>query len=165
MESRLKFQINDLENAIRNVKAAYPELTEDEEFLLDVLEGETSLHDVVGKLVDGAREQKAMQDAVGDMIETLRGRQGAWKVREAATRNLILRLLQVAGVRKVTIPQATVSIAAARKTVVIIDETQLPEEAFVVEKRVSKTKLKSLLEEGDVTGAAFSNGGETLTIR
>lgn len=160
-----RFELADLENAIRNLKAAFPEVADDEDFLADVLEGETDLHAVIGKLVDQAREQKAMEQAVVGMLETLEGRIMAWRKRQEATRSLMLKLLNVAGVRKVTLPQATVSIANGRKRVEIIDEAQLPASAWVVDKRVSKALVKDLLEIGDCPGAAFSNGEETLTIR
>lgn len=160
-----RFEIADLENAIRNLKALFPELADDETLFADVLEGETTIHETLGKLVDSVREFAAMETAVDEMVTKLLQRAEVWACRQKAGRALIQKLMNIAAQRKIVLPQATISIANGRKSVVVIDETQLPEEAFIVEKKVSKSKLKELLEAGDVAGAAFSNGAETLTIR
>lgn len=164
-EKGLRFALADLEQAIRAVRTAYPEVNDDEDLLADTLEGSTDLHEVIGKLVDQAREEKAQADAVKSMIETLDTRAYRWQWREKATRALIQRLLDIAGQRKITLPQATVSIANGRKSVVIVDESKLPPQVWVAEPKVSKAKVKELLDAGDCPGAAFSNGGDVLTIR
>lgn len=161
-----RFEVADLENAIRNLKAAFPELAEDDDLFADVLEGETTLHETLGKLVDMAREQKAMQTAVDEMIIALNARGDLWQKRETATRALILKLMNIAAQRKVVLPQATIAIANGRKGVVITDEEALPPEAFVMRRFVSRTQIKDLLEAGkEVPGAALTNGAETLVLR
>lgn len=162
----MRFEIHDLEQAVRAIRAAFPSITEDEELFADTLEGETNLHEIIGKLVDQSREQKANGVAVACMIDALSAREEAWKSREAATRALILKIMNMASQRKIVLPQATVSIANGRAAIIVTDESQLPEDCFVVEKKVSKTKIKAMIDRGEtVPGAVISNGNETLTIR
>jgi hypothetical protein len=162
---QIRFKLADLEQAIRAIRAAFPEIEDDAELYSDTLEGETGLHDLIGFLVDQAREQRANAVCVETMIESLKSRVEVWDHRADATRALILKVMNLANQRKIVLPQATVSIAVGRKGVAIIDETQLPAEAFVIEKKVSKKQIKDLLEAGDCPGAAFTNGSETLMIR
>lgn len=162
----MRFEIHDLEQAVRNLKASFPELADDDEFFADVLEGETDFRTVIGKLVDQSREQKAHAAAVKSMADALVARRAVWEFREKATRALIQRIMNIADQRKLVLPQATISIANGRAGVAIIDESLLPDEAFVIEKKVSKTKVRDMLDCGVVLdGAVLTNGSETLIIR
>lgn len=80
-------------------------------------------------------------------------------------RALAMKLLYVADVEKLTLPEATYSMRAVPPAVVILDEDQLPDAACKFTRVPDKTAIKSMLDVGEVPGATMSNGGRTLSIR
>jgi hypothetical protein len=59
----------------------------------------------------------------------------------------------------------TVSYRANPQSVVIVDESKIPDEYKKTTITVDKAALKKALQDGDVLGAQLSNGGESLQVR
>ena len=166
MEKGLRFAVGDLEVQVRLLLQNYPELAEDEQLLEDMLDGSTDFTDVMSRLVTNARLYKANGSALQELVKDMIARREKWDAREKLARSMMLRLMHLAGIRKVVLPQGTVSIGAGRTGVVITDEEKLPESCFNITKTVSKTKVKELLDAGEkLEGATLTNGGEVLTLR
>jgi hypothetical protein len=73
--------------------------------------------------------------------------------------------MELADLKKMALPEATITIQNAPAKVVITDEEKLPDEVMKVSFSVDKVKLKEMLKEGPVDGAELSNGGTMLVIR
>ena len=74
--------------------------------------------------------------------------------------------LDALGLTKWRHAEFSVSVSAARPGVVITDEAALPDQAWRVERKIDKAKLRELLEAGEVVpGAELANGIPTMTVR
>jgi hypothetical protein len=150
---------------ISNLLLLYPELAEDETLRADSIEAETEAIDVLRKIEQARRDAAAMAGAIATSIADLELRQKRFERREQAMRELAFKLMQIADLRKLEMPEATYSVRAVPPSVLITDEGALPDAAFKFVKTVSKTQIKKLLQSGPVAGATMTNGAMTLSIR
>lgn len=157
-----------LEREIDALLIDYPELTEDETLRADMIEGSTDAMKILGRVVEHMQEAEAMAAAVAKRVADLSSRQESFNRKGDAMRKLALRIMNAANLRKMHLPEATLSIRAVAPSIVITDATQLPEEFTVTktETRPDRQKIKEALQEGKIIpGACLSNGSETLSVR
>jgi hypothetical protein len=150
---------------INNLLLLYPELAEDETLRADSIEAETETIDVLRKIEQARRDAAAMAGAIATSIADLELRQKRFERREQAMRELAFRLMQIADLRKLEMPEATYSVRVVPPSVLITDEFALPDEACVLVRKPNKTEIKRLLQSGPVAGATMTNGAMTLSIR
>jgi hypothetical protein len=78
----------------------------------------------------------------------------------------MLQLLQAAHLRKLELPECTLSIRIGVPRVIIVDETEIPDEFCRIVSSPDKTKIKAALSEfKSVPGATLSNAEDGLTVR
>lgn len=155
-----------LEQAVSNLLDQFPELKDDPELLADVLEGQTDFNDVIAALAKDIKLSKANAAGIKEVVKELRERQARFEAKEEFNRNLILKLMEMAGVKKLTLPVATVNITNVSSSVMILDETAIPDAFMRIKKEPNKTAIKAAMETGQsVPGAAMSNGSTTVSIR
>jgi len=160
------FNISILKQSIELMMETYPELRTDEDLRLDMLEGSTNLLETIEKSLETLQETQALSDALHQQIQALRTRKDRFDNRINFYRELIKKLMEIGDLNKLQLPAATLSLTSKPVSVVIFDETQIPDDFMRIKKEPNKTKIKSELEAGKpVTGAALSNGGKTLTVR
>lgn len=158
--------INIVEREISDLLASFPELVEDEEFRLDVIQGQTDALEVLGKLLSEEREAAFLSAAIRERMDALSDRRSAAERRKDAYRSLMLRIMTAANLTKVPLAEATLSRRAVPPAVLITDENAIPEEYQRHKVEIDKTKLKDALKAGvAVPGAVLSNGGETISVR
>lgn len=139
---------------------------DDDVLVNDMIEAETELFDILEMLVRQMNDEAYMVEAIKQNIACLQERKQRYEKRSDSIRQLIFEVMQKAGLRKATLPAATLSIMNGRAKTIITDETMLPP-------RFLKTEVKPLLKEisdaikggEDVPGAMLSNGSETISIR
>ncbi|MBA1156896.1 siphovirus Gp157 family protein [Microvirga mediterraneensis] len=161
-------QISALERQIEDLIASYPELAEDETLRADMVQGSTDAEEILSKVVDRMMEAESMASAIGKRVDDLKSRQAAYDRRSDAMRKLAFRIMSAAQVRKMPLPEATLSIRAVPQSVVVTDMTKLPREYVKTktEESADRQKLKEALQEGkEIPGAMLSNGGETLAVK
>lgn len=144
----------------------YPELQEDETLKLDMLEGSTTFVEALRELE--CRRQEAVEFAAGiaSHITELETRLGRFERREKHLRELLLRLLQAGNLRKVELPEATLSVRPCPPRVIINDDANIPDYYWRVKREIDKTLVKAALKAGDtVPGCALSNQPDTINIR
>ena len=74
--------------------------------------------------------------------------------------------MEAAGVKKLTLPVATVNITNVSPSVMILDESAIPDDFMRIKKEPNKTAIKAALETGQsIAGAVMSNGSTTVSIR
>jgi hypothetical protein len=78
---------------------------------------------------------------------------------------VILSIMQRAELRKLELPEATISVAKTGRAVQVLDEEQIPDGFFKTKRELSKTLLKEALNAGEtVPGAVLDNGDITVRI-
>jgi hypothetical protein len=163
----MQFKFMDEALAAKAVKEAIEQAgLDDEQLVQDMIEGETSFLELSQRLLGKILETKAMVSVQKEILDSLKERKIRFETREEQLRALLQNALNLAGLRKLEFPEATVSVTPGRQSVVIVDEGQLPDEFMKIEKRPDKSAIKEVLARGlPVEGAALSNGAETLTVR
>ena len=74
--------------------------------------------------------------------------------------------MAAAGLSKVTLPSATISVSQAAPSVVIEDEASIPERFIRIKREIDKTAINAAVKAGEeIPGVVVSNGGSRLTIR
>lgn len=145
---------------------AYPDLQADEQLRADMLEGSTSLYEVLTRLVAIERDADSMTKAIASRISDLNARKDRNAKRKEAMRALMLRLLRAADVKKASLVEATVSVSKGRDSVEIVDESQVPPRFLKVVKSPDKAAIKEALDAGKkVKGAQIKTGEPTITVR
>jgi hypothetical protein len=158
-------QVELLRRTIQLILAHHPELAEDEDFKLDVLEGETDFHEVIHKLLRMAQDNMYLSDAAKSALHDIRERKDRFDRRVEAARSIIKTLMETAEIKKLEFPTATLYVRNTPQSVVVYDEDKIPDEFMRIKREPKLTDIKNALEKHDVPGASLSNGGTSLTIR
>lgn len=163
----MRLEASVIQHQIRNLIAQYPEIEEDEQLRADMIEGSTDTDDFLRMIERKRQEASSLAGAVASNIAELGLRQERFERREKAMRDLLMKILEAANLRKRELPEATLSLRAVAPKVVITDETALPDLACKFIRKPDLAKIKELLtdETGVCAGAEMSNGGTTISIR
>lgn len=155
-----------LKQQIDGLFVSYPELLEDEILLRDTLEGSTDLIEFLRSLETQRQDAVTLAEAIALNIENLRQRRARFERRDEAIRNLMFRLLQAAHLKKLELPEATLSVRLGVPKVVIVDESEIPDAFCRIKREPDKIKIKAALSEfKPVPGATLSNAEDTLSVR
>lgn len=158
--------IEALKQQIDALLTEYPELQEDEVLRADMLEGETELASIMKWLLNQEREAASMTDAIKLRSKEIGERKARYERRSEAMRKLMQSVLDRADLRKIELPEATISLRSVPRSLVIEDENLLPLEYGSNVWKPDRKAIKAALDEGkEVRGATLSNGGETISIR
>ena len=128
---------------ISDLIAVYPELEEDETLRADTLEGETDINNVLAKLVQEREAAYAMAEGVKAPVNDLRERKARLERRGDGYGEAIERVMAAAGLSKVTLPSATISVSLWRPMPV----------AWTVDRTRSSTSRLSVSRSADGTSA------------
>jgi len=151
---------------IAALRAAYPQIAEDEETWLLTLESETDLVEFLRAVVRRRLEADAFVGGLGTYMTELKERQYRLEQRVAATRAMAFRVMEAARLKKIELAEATLSIRAGVAKVIITDEARLPDNCVRIKREPNKVAIKELLDRGEhVPGAELSNSEPTLSTR
>jgi hypothetical protein len=145
---------------------ANPELAEDGDLRLDMIEGETDALRFIGKALSARQEAVSMQEAIKARVADLSERAARYGRKADAMKRLIKSVMQSADLDKLELPEATLSIAKPRSSVEVTDLDALPQGYFRLKKEADKTAIKKAIEAGEeIPGAVLSLGDESLMVR
>jgi hypothetical protein len=148
---------------VAEMRVRFPE---DEQFLLDTLEGQTDLFEIVGKLLDGIEYDDGQAAALISQIEARNIRLERAKARKAVRRDAIQSLMDAAGRDRLTLPEATLSVRRLAPKPTVTDAEAVPRHLCRVKHTPDMAAIKAEMEAGSaVPGVELSNGGASLTIR
>ena len=165
-ENYLAADVANLEALFADMLSAFPELEADEELRADMLEGETNFHAVLTRLVNGERDADSLAKSVALRISELQARKSRAERRKEAMRSLMFKLLKAAGLPRVPLAEATISIGKKAAAVEIVDEALLPSNVVKITTAPDKKAIADLLKAGtDVPGAKMGEAGEQLSVR
>lgn len=145
----------------------FPDLADDEQALLDTLEGESTLDRAAVAVFESALDDEGRASVIADRLDALAERRSRFQARAKAKRGVIASAMEDAGVKKIEAPEVTLSLRQTPAAVVITDEDAIPA-AYVkteIVKKLDKAALRDALNNGPVPGATLSNGGFSLTAR
>lgn len=156
----------ELEREIQTLLEQFPQLKDDQDLLADMLEGQTDFNEVIAALAKDIKLAKANVAGIKEVAKELKERQARFEAKEEFCRSLIHKLMDAAGVKKLTLPVATVNITNVSPSVMILDESAIPDDFMRIKKEPNKTAIKAALETGQsIAGAVMSNGSTTVSIR
>lgn len=151
---------------IADLKAAFPELVEDDQLLLDTIEGSTDLFSIISKAINERADALGMVDAIKARKSDLSSREARFERKGEAMKRLIQALMEAAGQDKLTLPEATISRTKGRKRVVVDDVSQLGQGFYTLARVADKDAIKAALDNGDtIPGAREEIGPSSITIR
>lgn len=134
---------------------------------LTVVEGETNLIEAIGKAVDRIATVDAHHKALAEQSVTLAARKARFEQQGELLRAAVLSAMGVADLKKLELPQATLTRKAVAPKAVILSEADIPSQFWKPQdpKLDRKAVLDALKAKEAVAGAELSNGGETIQIR
>jgi hypothetical protein len=145
-----------------------PGLDADEQLRADMIEGETSLHELVSKLLTENEDDEGQIMALEEQIGARSVRKERAKARIEARKNAIASLMDCAQQSSLKLPEATVSLRMLAPRPKVTDADQLPD-AFVDVVEVRKPNLdaiKEVIERGQsIPGVTMTNGASSLSVR
>jgi Mu-like prophage host-nuclease inhibitor protein Gam len=143
-----------------------PELADDPECLFDTLEGITDTKEQLAALVRSAMNDEALLGGIDVYLKKLADRKAHFAERAKRKRAIALHYMIDLNLKNLTVPDLTVTRRLIPPSVMIIDETKVPDEFMRIKKEPNKTAIKNALFHGEhVPGTAMSNGSETLAIK
>jgi hypothetical protein len=138
----------------------------DETLLIDMLTGETGLREFLDTGLDAKLKSDELIEGIGVRMANAKARRDRFEQRSDAVRSLMFKLMTHAGLRRVVLPEATLSISAGQSKVIITDESSLPPDCVRVHTSPNITEIKKRLARGEhVPGAEISNAEPFLTVR
>lgn len=162
----MKLDPSIVQQQIANMLVAVPELHDDDILRADMIEAETDAFVFLSKLVRMIGDAGALAGGTQQYIAELRERQARIERRIEGLRSLVFKVMESADLRKLELPEATLSVRAGSRKVVITDEARLPDSLIRVTREPDKQAIKNLLDAGqEVLGAELSNGAPSLSLR
>ena len=155
----------ELKVQIQSLMREFPEIAEDPDLRLDTLEGETELFEVLAVVLSDIRQAAAMVMATEMRISDLKARRDRYEAQERGWRKFAKELMDTANLRKVMLPEATLSIRNGQPSVRITDEKVLPENYWRIKAEPNISAIKEALKAGtEIPGAVLNNAPDTLAI-
>lgn len=151
---------------IHSLLARYPELAEDETLRLDMIEAETDAKVLLEQLVRKKAEADSYALGIKSYQDELGERRSRMERRSEAAKELMFKIMEAAGIPKLELQEATLSIRNGVPKVIITDEAALPAEFVKLVSSPMKSEIGKALKDGkEVPGASMSNAEPVLAIR
>lgn len=145
----------------------HPELLDDEEALELSIESETEAKEFLSRVVRAIQERQILCCGVNSYIGQLKEREDRYERAIDALRGLCRTVMDTAGLPKLELPSATLSLRKGQQKVIgNPDPGTLPNEFVRVKLEPNLTAIKEALQAGqDVPGCTLSNAEPSLAIR
>ena len=167
--NNIRVEIDALNATISNLILSYPELQEDETLRSDTFEGCSSMHEVLSRLLDMSQEAKSMAQAIKLRTDDLAARKARYERQEEGFRTLMQSVMERAGLPKVILPEATLSITHRKPAPFVTNEAALPDEfvTIVTTRKPNLEAIKTAVEKTSQlpAGVSMTNGRSSLVVR
>lgn len=163
-------ELNRMAEAIKNGLQSLKELCGDDDDLFnDMVEGEIDFEFFASYCAQQILADEAFVLALKSMIEDLQARKKHFEDRQARIRTLLAMTMDAAGLNKIVLPEATISLTQRPPALQITDEAAIPAQWWVRgDPKLDKRGLAAFLKANatnKVAGATLDNGSTTVTIR
>lgn len=151
---------------IENLILRFPEIAQDEILRGDMLDGETSISDVMTDLIRMGEDARAMRDATKDQLANLKARGERFERRLEFSRALMASIMNAADLRKFELPEGTIFMRNNPQQIVgEPDPAALPDDLVRIERKPDRAKIKEALKQGQVLpGLALSNSPPSIVV-
>lgn len=142
-------------------------LAGDDDLTADTIEGKTGLVEAIHAAVARLAEIEAHHEAIKSQMGNLKKRADRFDAQAERLRAAITLAMDMATIKKVELPIATVSLRSVPPKVVIASEADIPSDFWKQPDPVLDRKaiLEALKAKQPVAGAELSNGGMSITVR
>jgi predicted nuclease with TOPRIM domain len=151
--------------AERLLVAYRQQLGDDQEAAADLIEGETGLLEAVDAVL---ARLALIEDHIAALIDhgkKLNARNSRYKAQHEGLRQSLISAMELANLKRLERPTATLSRRAVPPSLVIVDQDAIPATYLIPQPpKVDSAALKAALKDGPVPGAELSNGGATISI-
>lgn len=138
----------------------------DDDLVADMIEGETDALEVADGLLERLTVIDSHIEALKIHETTIKERKARFNRGKDACRSGLLKLLEVAGLKKIERPLATFSRKRSVPALIEGSIDALPPELTRTKIEPDKTAIRQALERGQhIPGWALGNGGETISVR
>lgn len=164
-------RINAEIEAAKALKLALGEHAEDGDLLQDMIEGQTSLFEMIDAVVDQIGKEQELIDGIQKRQDELAARKERIRYRQAGFKAMIEQAMTIIETKKLERPEATLSLSKRADKLVIYDEAEVPAQFFkrqdpVIDKKSLTAALKAIDDPRDaIPGARLEPSPQTLTIR
>lgn len=132
----------------QQVSAMVAMLPEDDaELRADMLEAETDLFEMVSRLLAWIEEDEGSATALAKQIEDRKVRAARFASRIDHKRDMITALMDIAKLKKMGLPEATISKRTAKAKLGIVDEKAVPDAYQVTKKTPDKKAINDTYSE------------------
>lgn len=139
---------------------------EDEDFKLDVLEGQTRLFEFVRLFLGRIEDDEGVANALKQQIADRQSRKERAEHRVEASRRAIGELLAAAKLDKLALPEATISTRFNPGRPKVADPDLLPDDCVRIERKPDMAAIKERADAGELPpGVTLGNGSMSLTVR
>jgi hypothetical protein len=157
--------LHQLRAACEALRAEYPELADDADFMADVVEGETDAPAIVERLVIERAEAIANAEAMAKLAADYSRISERWQGRADHKRRVIGLVLDATGARKISTAAGTVSLSPVSVSLALDDGFTPPQGYARVKTEPDKAAIKAALQAGEVMpGAHLVTGKPTVRI-
>lgn len=161
----MRINVNEIRQQILAINAVCGG-NEDERLLLDMLEGETDLDSVLNYFLKQLAEYDAAIIGKKAVIKEWQDANKNKELQIEKTRDLIMQLLQDAGLQSYKTPLGNIVIAKGRDGLVIDETLTYDNRFYKVVKTLDKTLIKDAIASGEtINGVTKSNAKPHITIR
>lgn len=170
MNSHLAIRIakTDIQRVLSSLELAPGFDPFDQQLKLDMLEGETGLHELVSRLLADNEDDEGTIASLDEQVDVRAIRIERAKARIEARKSAIASLMDCAQETSLKLPEATLSLRTLQPRPKVVDADQLPAD-FVNVVEVRKPNLEAIeaaVEAGQtIPGVTMTNGGSSLTVR
>jgi hypothetical protein len=163
----MNFNIDELRHIIEALLRDTPDLADDPVLHINMLEGQTDMFSVLTALVDAAEETKMLARAMTARIEDLKARRTRFGRRLDGLREVMLKVMQSADLKRIELADATLSQRANPPQILgDIDVATLPDDICKIVREPDRTAIReALLAHREVPGVFLSNAPPGLMIK
>jgi hypothetical protein len=148
------------------LKTRYQEIADDADAVRDLIEGQTSLHELLEIVLRAVLDDQALSAAIGERIKALQERKKRIDLRIERQREMCEAAMDVAELPSLALPECTAIMARRPAKVSITDPEELPEAFVTLVRKPNASAIRDALEKGEaVPGANLSNPAPSLTLR
>lgn len=165
MSHPIQHELSHHEYLYEKLKTDFPNA--DEETLADTLEGLTNLPEMLAEVVRSQRDDLAFAAALRARMADMQVRLSRFDHRAEKKRDLVISVMERAGLKKLTEPDLTVSLRPSQPPLVVIDEEAIPQNFWKPQApKLDRKGLIGALHSGrDIPGAVLGNGAMTISVR
>lgn len=140
---------------------------DDLDLLRDSIEGETTLHEAIARVMASLLDDEVMLAGLDEMLKVMGARKSRIEKRVERQRAAIEQGMIAGELKTLPLPDATLSIREIAPKIIVTDETKLPAEFFTPQPpKLNKSALNAAVNNGlTFEGVTFSNKSTSLSIR